>query len=151
MNSQAAHGDTVPAQPQSVVKDLHDLKILRTILKHGDQYHPKGHAATLRYLDEDYEHGPNAENPPDIPGYTFALLQAVISQHPENVITLLSAGANPNGLSLPLLSQNAAGFLRLGPHFAERQDFRMEDLSVFNRQHLLTYIHVPRLSLISPK
>lgn len=112
---------------------------------------PEGHAASPRYLDEDYEYGPNAENSPDLPGYTSALLQAVISQHPENVTTLLSAGANPNGLSIPLLSQNAAGFLRFGPHFAERQDFRMGDLSVFNRQHLLTYIPVPQLSLISPE
>lgn len=176
MNSQAAHNDTVLAQPKSIGKDLHgisaddwcpggcyndsvtiraawnpDPKILHTILKHGDQYHPKGHAATPRYLDEDYEYGPNAENSPDIPGYTSALLQAIICQHPENVTTLLSAGANPNGISLPFLSQNAAGFLRLGPHFAERQNFRMEDLSVFNRDYLLTYIPVPQLSLISPE
>ncbi|KAI4181543.1 MAG: hypothetical protein LQ346_006747 [Caloplaca aetnensis] len=175
MNTEGAHGDAIAAQSELTDKDLHGLSaddwcpggcydaavtiraaenpdpnILRTILEHGDQQHPNGHAAFPGYLDQDYEYGPNAVNSPDLPGYTSALLQAIISQHPQNVTTLLNAGADPNGFSLPLLSQNAAGFLRLGPHFAERQDYRMEDLSVFNREYLLTYIPVPQLSSLTP-
>ncbi|KAL8904124.1 MAG: hypothetical protein Q9207_003475 [Kuettlingeria erythrocarpa] len=175
MNAKGALDDTIPTQSELTDKDLHglsaddwcpggcydtavtiraaanpDSNVLRTIFEHGDQYYPNGHAASPAYLDQDYEYGPNAVNSPDLPGYTSALLQAVISQHPQNVTALLNAGADPNGFSLPLLSQNAAGFLRLGPHFAERQDYRMEDLSVFNREHLLPYIPVPQLSPLTP-
>ncbi|KAL8995731.1 MAG: hypothetical protein Q9169_004589 [Polycauliona sp. 2 TL-2023] len=117
-----------------------DPAILRTILEHGHRNYPQS-----QYLAEGNEHGPNAVNPPDVPGYTSALLQVIISQFPENVTTLLNAGANPNGFSRSSLSHNAAGFLRFGPHFAERQNYRMEDSSVFNREHLITYIDVQQL------
>ncbi|KAL8849410.1 MAG: hypothetical protein Q9221_005582, partial [Calogaya cf. arnoldii] len=74
---------------------------------------------------------------------------AIIPQRPENVTILLRAGADSNGLARHFLSQNAAGFLRFGPHFAERQHCMMEDLSIFNRNYLLRYIPVPQLSSLT--
>ncbi|KAL8847372.1 MAG: hypothetical protein Q9221_007583 [Calogaya cf. arnoldii] len=161
MEDQDAHGDEVPAESESMGINLYGLTfddwcpggcygttaairaasnpntdVLRTILKYGDQ-------------DEPDEYGPNAINSLDLPGYVSALIQAIISQHPENVSTLLGAGANPNGLPLPMLSHNTAGFLRLGPHFADEQDYGMADLWVYNRTHLLKYIPVPQLSSLT--
>lgn len=123
--------------------------ILRTILQYGNRYYTGGQLTSSnipRYLSVSNGYGPNATNGPDLPGYTSALIQAIVSQHPENVTTLLSAGAHPNGISLDSLSHNAAGFLRLGPRFAEHQEYGMEDPSIYNREHLLAYIPTPQLS-----
>ena len=126
-----------------------DPAILRTILQHGDPYYTKARDDSSWYLATENEYGPNAMNPPDLPGYTSALLQAIISQYPENVNVLLNAGANSNGIPHILLSQNAAGFLRCGPHFAEHQSYMMEDLSIFNRTYLMRYIAVPQLASLT--
>ena len=162
INSPSVQDDAILAQPDPSIEDSHGIsaddwlpghlygpraairaagkanpEILRTPLKHNDDHHA--------YLHEDNEYGPNATDPPDMPGYTTALLQAINYQRRENVTTLLSAGADPNGLSLAMLSQNAAGFLRLGPHFAESQDYNMKE---YDREYLLTFIPTPQLSLL---
>ena len=124
-------------------------EILRTLLACGGDYVASQQSIPYdapSYLGDDNEYGPNATDSPDLPGFTSALLQAIISQHPQNVSILLSAGASPDGLSCRLLSLNAAGFLRFGPHFAERQHYVMEDASLYSREHLMSYIPDPQLS-----
>ena len=129
-----------------------DPNVLRTILAYGNRRYTKEQIQTSNmplYHDQENEYGPNATDPPDIPGYVTPLLQAITSPRPENVATLLSAGADLNGIPWSALLQNAGGFLRFGPHYAENPTYMMEDKSVYNREYLLSYISTPQLTALT--
>jgi hypothetical protein len=82
-----------------------------------------------------------------VPGHTYnrletPLLAAIKAQLPENVRTLLSRGADPNGIPLNGMSTYAADFLR----FRVRDGIQMLDLP---REEVLKHISRPQTEPIT--
>jgi ankyrin repeat protein len=82
-----------------------------------------------------------------VPGHTYHLLEtpllaAIKAQLPENVRTLLSRGADPNGIPLIGKSTYAANFLR----FRIRDGIHMLDLP---REEVLKHIYTPQADPIT--
>jgi ankyrin repeat protein len=79
-------------------------------------------------------------------GITTPLLAAIRSSLPENVKTLLEAGALPSGVPLPVMENYAAFFLRFRPRIPLRSD---EVVDVASRGELLKLMDLHQISTLT--
>lgn len=79
-------------------------------------------------------------------GITTPLMEAIRAGLPENVSTLLQAGANPNGVPLQVMEDYSAFFLRFRPMIP---GFTDEDGDVASRGVLLKCMDLPQISSIT--
>jgi ankyrin repeat protein len=79
-------------------------------------------------------------------GITTPLMEAIRGGLPDNVSTLLEAGANPNGIPLQVMEEYAAFFLRFRPMIPSFTD---EEGDVASREELLNCMDVPQISSIT--
>ncbi|KAH8597049.1 hypothetical protein B0O99DRAFT_619216 [Bisporella sp. PMI_857] len=81
---------------------------------------------------------------PELFGIVTPLLRAIRSRLPKNVQTLLSGGANPNGVPLDVFSDYAAFFLRFRPSIPPNTDTKGDVAS------LHTFLYEMDLAQLSP-
>jgi hypothetical protein len=79
-------------------------------------------------------------------GITTPLMEAIREGLPDNVSTLLKAGANPNGVPLQVMEDYAAFFLRFRPMIPSFTD---EEGDVASRDVLLKCMDLPQISSIT--
>ena len=79
-------------------------------------------------------------------GITTPLMEAIRAGLPDNVSTLLQAGANPNGIPLQVMEEYSAFFLRFRPMIPKFTD---EEGDVASRDVLLKCMDLPQISSIT--
>lgn len=99
-----------------------------------------------RPADMSSEFGPNSLRVNIEVGIATPLLEAIQRNLPENVKTLLDAGANPNGVPLWVIESYAAFFLRFRPQ-VPLQDGEMGDSA--SRKEFLDLMDLPQISKLT--
>jgi ankyrin repeat protein len=79
-------------------------------------------------------------------GITTPLMEAIRAGLPKNVLTLLEAGANPNGFPLQVMEDYAAFFLRFRPMIPTLTE---DEGDVASRDVLLKCTDLPQISIIT--
>ena len=139
---------------QMVLRDANDMYKDRLSDDNEQRLYGNGIPMTLapsqaiRHPLEDMssEFGPNSLRVNIEIGITTPLLEAIQYNLPENVKTLLVAGANPNGVPLSVMESYASFFMRFRPQ-VPLQDGEMGDLA--SRREFLDLMDIPQISKLT--